>query len=171
MSFLSRILGTRRDPREDWRKLWHGIVETAREPQWYADCGVADTVEGRFDMVTLVLAVAMLRMERNPELRGATALLTEIFVEDMDGQLRQQGVGDHLVGKHVGRLMGTLGGRVAAYRKGLSEVGGVLTDALRRNVSLDDAEEVGRLAQRVEELSRRFERTSDAELRRGEIAA
>ena len=33
-------------------------------------------------------------------------LLTEAFIDDMDASLRQIGMGDFTVGKHVGRLMG-----------------------------------------------------------------
>ena len=51
-------------------------------------------------------------------LKIPSALLTEWFVEEMDGQLREQGVGDVVVGKHVGRLMATLGGRIGALRGG-----------------------------------------------------
>ena len=98
MSFLTRLFGTQPDPREEWRPLWHTIVEQAREPDWYRMCGVADTLEGRFDMVTAALALVMLRMETDPALAPRTAYLTEIFVEDMDGQLRQSGVGDLVVG-------------------------------------------------------------------------
>ncbi len=43
-------------------------------------------------------------------------LLTEIFIDDMDATLRQIGIGDYVVGKHVGRMMSALGGRLAAFR-------------------------------------------------------
>jgi cytochrome b pre-mRNA-processing protein 3 len=78
--------------------LWHAVVTEARARRWYRDFAVADTVEGRFDMVTLVLAVVLLRIERAGD--GASSVaLTELFIEDMDSQLRQAGVGDLLVGK------------------------------------------------------------------------
>ena len=64
--------------------------------------------------VTAALALVMLRMETDPALAPHTAYLTEIFVEDMDGQLRQSGVGDLVVGKKIGKLMSTLGGRLGA---------------------------------------------------------
>ena len=49
MSFLSKLLGTGPDPRETVRPLWHRVVELARDPSYYADCDVADSVGGRFD--------------------------------------------------------------------------------------------------------------------------
>src|SRR3546814_20475584 len=51
----------------------------------------------------------------------------------MDGQLRQIGIGDMIVGKHIGRMMSALGGRLSAYRSGLG-AGESLEDALVRNL-------------------------------------
>lgn len=42
--------------------------------------------------------------------------LTELFVTDMDGQMRQIGFGDMVVGKQIGRMVGALGGRLGVYR-------------------------------------------------------
>jgi cytochrome b pre-mRNA-processing protein 3 len=62
MSFLSRLLGTAPDPREEVRPLWHRVVELARDPAYYAECAVADSVAGRFDLITAVLSVVMVRV-------------------------------------------------------------------------------------------------------------
>ena len=94
MSLISRFLGIGADPRDELRGLWHAIVATSREPEWYAKCGVADSVEGRFDMIALILSLTLLRMENSEELGPKTGLLTELFVQDMDRQLRDSGVGD-----------------------------------------------------------------------------
>jgi cytochrome b pre-mRNA-processing protein 3 len=96
---------------------------------------VPDTLNGRFDMLSAVMALVLLRLERAGEAaRGPAVLLTEIFVEDMDGSLRQIGIGEYVVGKHVGRLMGALGGRLAAFR---AAEGGSLADPVRRNIFHD----------------------------------
>ncbi len=140
MSFFARLLrpkdGARRGDRAALHELWHRVVEIAREPEWYRDCGVADTVAGRFDMITLVLALVLLRMEREPDLIAPSVRLTELFVEDMDGQMREQGVGADVVGKHMGKLMSTLGGRLGAYRDGLASGEAAMAEAVARNVSL-----------------------------------
>ena len=65
--------------------------------------------------------------------RGPSARVTELFVSDMDGQLRQRGIGDLVVGKHIGRMMSQVGGRLAAYRAGLAP-GGDLAGAIERNI-------------------------------------
>lgn len=121
MNLLSRLFRSRQDPRDALRPLWHRIVEIAREREWYADHGVADTVAGRFDMITAVLAVVIIRMEREPILVPPSVRLTELFVDDMDGQLRESGVGDVVVGKHMGKLMSVLGAGSALTGTGWSK--------------------------------------------------
>ena len=139
MSFLSRLLGTEPDPREAIRPLWHRVIELAREPSFYADCGVADSVGGRFDLITAVLCTVMVRVEAS-DMRAESALLAELFVEDMDGQLREFGVNDVVVGKRVGKLMSVLGGRLGAYRTALNEKDrDKLIGAVSRNVTFSES--------------------------------
>ena len=114
--------------------LYASVVAEARRPHWYVEGAVPDTIDGRFDMVSSVLALALIRMEALGEpAREPSARVTERFVDDMDGQLREEGIGDLVVGKHVGRLMGALGGRIAAYRVALTGAGD-LAGALDRNI-------------------------------------
>ncbi|MGI4731881.1 MAG: ubiquinol-cytochrome C chaperone family protein [Janthinobacterium lividum] len=100
--------------------LYNAIVLRARAPHWYLDGAVPDTVDGRFDMVAAVLSTVLLRMEGEAGAAVPSARLTERFVEDMDGQLRQLGIGDIVVGKHIGKMMSMLGGRLGAYRDGFA---------------------------------------------------
>lgn len=151
------------------RPLWHAVVEIARERHWYAECGIADTVAGRFDAITLVLSLVLLHMEKEPELIEPTVRLTEIFVEDMDGQLRQSGVGDLVVGKHIGRLMAVLGGRLGAYREGLAQGEAALAPALERNVTLTGSGDVSRLAAAVLELNQQIEAMGADEILAGQL--
>jgi cytochrome b pre-mRNA-processing protein 3 len=134
LSLLQRLFRPA-DDRAPLRPLYAAIVREARQPAWYGEGGVPDTLDGRFDMVAAVLAAVLLRLEGPDAADGArqSALLTEIFVEDMDGQLRQMGFGDIVVGKHVGRMMAALGGRIGAYRAAFAGEAG-LADALLRNV-------------------------------------
>lgn len=143
MSLLTRIFGpsgifTRKDDRAHIRPLWHRIVAIAREPQWYAEYGIADTVPGRFDAITLVLSLVLLRMEREQALIEPSVRLTELFVDDMDGQLRESGVGDIVVGKRIGRLMSVLGGRLGALRDSLPRGEAAVAEVVTRNVTLTE---------------------------------
>ena len=112
--------------------LYDAVVARARQPHWYLEGAVADTVDGRFDMVAAILGFVLLRLESEPNGGALGVRLTEAFVQDMDGQLREIGIGDIIVGKHVGRMMGMLGGRLGAYREGLAR--GDLGPALVRNL-------------------------------------
>jgi len=156
MSMLARLFRPRStageaDPREALRPLWHRIVELSREPALYRDDGVADTVTGRFDMITVILAVVLMRLERDRVMAPEAALLTELFVEDMDGQLRESGVGDVVVGKKIGTLVSALGGRLGALREArASRDRSELEAALARNVTMQDGRDTAALAARVQ---------------------
>ena len=168
MNFVSRLLGTAPDPREGIRPLWHRVVELAREPSFYRDCGVADSVGGRFDLITAVLCTVMVRVEAS-NMRAESALLAELFVEDMDGQLRELGVNDVVVGKHVGKLMSSLGGRLGVYRGALVDKDRErLIAAVSRNVTFtdeaDEAEAAACVADKLLAMSERLAGRSDEEL-------
>lgn len=171
MSLIDRLLGRNADDRAPVRPLWHRTVEIAREKPWYAQLGVADTVPGRFDAVTLVLSLVILRMEREEPLKVLSAKLTELFVEDMDGQLRQSGVGDLVVGKRMGKLMMVFGGRMGVLRQALAEPDPVaaLVPVLERNVTLIEGADTPALAAAVLVLARQIEATSAQALLAGEI--
>ncbi|MBX9643409.1 MAG: ubiquinol-cytochrome C chaperone family protein [Novosphingobium sp.] len=170
MGLFDRLLG-RKPAEADMRPLWHRVVEIAREPQWYAKGGIADTVPGRFDCIVLVLGTVLIRLEQDPALRHPAARLTELFVTDMDGQLRQSGIGDLVVGKHIGKLMGALGGRLDAYRAALAEVDDVaLVKTVERNVTLVEDGDPAAIAAEMRVLTATLDSTSDADLLAGVIA-
>ena len=129
MSLWARLTGRRQD---EQAPLYAAVVAHARAPHWYLDGAVPDTVDGRFDMIAAVLGTVLLRLEREPAGAEPGARLAERFVDDMDGQLREAGIGDIVVGKHIGRMMAMLGGRLGAYRDGWTA--GDLRPALIRNL-------------------------------------
>lgn len=173
MSLLSRLLGTQPDPREALVPLWHRVIELSRTRDFYAAHGVADTIDGRFDMVTTMLATTMLRMERSPQLARSCALVTELFVEDMDGQLRESGVGDFVVGKHMGKLMAALGGRLGALRQAFAAEGeGELAQVLERNTHwAEDGHDAAGLAARIAGYRDKLAALPDEDVLAGRIAA
>ncbi|MGK6318940.1 ubiquinol-cytochrome C chaperone family protein [Sphingomonas sp. DT-204] len=132
MGWIDRLFGRRE---QEAGVLYRVVVARAREPHWYAEGGVADTIDGRFDMIAAVLSLVLLRLEAEPGNEAAGVALAERFVDDMDPQLREIGIGDVLVGKHMGRMMGMLGGRLGAYREGLAA--GSIDRALARNLYRD----------------------------------
>ncbi|WP_068073799.1 ubiquinol-cytochrome C chaperone family protein [Novosphingobium lentum] len=168
MSLITRLFGPRAAV-TDVRPLWHRTIEIAREKPWYKAAGIADTVPGRFDAITLVLSLVLLRMEREPTLIEPSVRLTEIFVEDMDGQLRESGVGDLAVGKHMGKLMGVLGGRLGAYRTALASDGPALADAVARNVTLGPDGDADRIAAEMRLLAAQLADLPTSDLLAGNI--
>jgi cytochrome b pre-mRNA-processing protein 3 len=119
MGLIDRLFGRR--PGDEVAALYAAIVAKGRAPHWYLEGAVPDTVDGRFDSIAAVLALVLLRLEEEAEGAAPSTHLAERFVEDMDAQLREIGIGDIVVGKHIGRMMSMLGGRLGAYRAGLAE--------------------------------------------------
>jgi cytochrome b pre-mRNA-processing protein 3 len=134
MSFLHHWFGNRRpDRKAALLPLYQAVVAKAREPHWYQQGGVPDSVDGRFEMITAILGLLELRLEGETDQAQNLVFLTEIFVDDMDGQLREFGIGDMIVGKHIGRIMAAFGGRMGAYRESIGNIDD-LEAALIRNL-------------------------------------
>jgi len=134
-SSLGRIFGRR--PRDEGAEaLYQQIVQQGRDPRFYGDLGVPDTLDGRFEMLALHLFLVLhrLRRENDDASRSLTQSLTDSLVADMDGNLREMGAGDLGVGRRVRRMAEGFNGRVAAYDAGLSQGTVALREAIRRNV-------------------------------------
>jgi cytochrome b pre-mRNA-processing protein 3 len=112
------------------KPLYEAIVAAARQPHFYTSLGVADTVEGRFDLLILHLYLVLTRIKS--DLPDMTQNLIDTFCEDMDGNLREMGVGDLGVGKRVRRMAEALTGRLHAYENAIDL--DTLVAALQRNV-------------------------------------
>ena len=148
MRFLNRLFQA--PDRGAAPMLYAGIVARGREAHWYEAGQVPDTIDGRFDMIAAVLSLVLLRLEQDPQAVPFSTHLTEVFIDDMDGQLRQIGIGDIVVGKHVGKMMGMLGGRLGAYREALAAGG--FDEALVRNLYRGEAPAPAALAHVETEL-------------------
>ncbi|WP_295489249.1 ubiquinol-cytochrome C chaperone family protein [Sphingorhabdus sp. EL138] len=134
MTLLKRLFGNGQpDPKIKLVPLYNQIVAKAREPHWYIEGAVPDSLDGRFDMVAAILSLVLLRLEESKAHALDMARLTEVFVDDMDGQLREVGIGDMIVGKHIGQIMGAVGGRLGALRNAMDDHS-ALDDALVRNL-------------------------------------
>lgn len=158
--------------------LYNAVVEVARRPDWYLSGEVPDTMDGRFDMVALILSLVLLRLENEPGPENGAAAkqlcadLADRFIVDMDGSLRQEGIGDQVVGKHIGRMMAALGGRLGAYRDARGD-DKAMAEALRRNLwrgapVTDDA--VAWVVQEARQLASQLANRPYAALVQGQIA-
>jgi cytochrome b pre-mRNA-processing protein 3 len=125
----------RRDPNAATiERLYEAVSEAARRPAFYRDLGVPDTVEGRFEMLTLHahLVVRRLRALPDPASDLAQDLVDRIFA-GFDAALRELGVGDITVPKRMKTLASAFLGRAKAYEAALAD-DAQLREALRRNV-------------------------------------
>jgi cytochrome b pre-mRNA-processing protein 3 len=118
-------------------QLYGAAVATARAPWFFAELGVPDTLDGRFDLVGLHVSLLIRRLRRDPDRRGpalAQAVFDAMFA-DMDVNLREMGVGDLSVGKRVRAMWEAFHGRAQAYEAALDAGdAAALAAALQRNV-------------------------------------
>ena len=115
--------------------LYGTIVAQARLPCFYREYRVPDTVNGRLDLLVLHLALVLDRLADEPQLRELGQALFDHFCTDMDRNLREMGIGDLSVPKHMQRVGEAFYGRARAYRAGLARDGQqALVEALERNI-------------------------------------
>ena len=106
----------------DAEALYDAVVREARQPGWYLDGGVPDTMDGRFAVLSTLIALTIIRLEDGGEDAARQAVaLTERFIADMDGQLRESGFGDPSVGKQVRLMVGSLANRADRWRSAKAE--------------------------------------------------
>ena len=153
--------------------LYGAVVAEARRPAWYREGAVADTMDGRFAVLSSLAALAILRLEDGDEdaVRHSVAL-TESFISDMDAQMREEGFGDPSIGKQVRSMVGALATRVDWWRRARE---GDLdwNDAVRFSVYRDAPPELESALTYSTEALRRFNEglggVSDRDLLQGRI--
>ena len=154
------------------RALFATLVTVAREPGWYVEGEMPDSLDGRFRVLATVLALAIGRLEAG----GAAAqqesvALTECFVEAMDNEHRQLGIGDPTLGKAVRKLVGSLGRRVALWRATVGEAdwNSAVADSLYREAT-PSAKALRFSEDRLRALWSRLNGASDAAVAEGALA-
>jgi cytochrome b pre-mRNA-processing protein 3 len=127
---LSKLFGRRRWEDQSYA-LYTAIVVQARRTEFYQDCAVADSVDGRFDLLTLHAYLVLRRLGRDAAELGQA--LFDLMFADLDQNLREMGVTDMGMAPKVKKMVKAFYGRVAAYDASLED-GAALADALRRNL-------------------------------------
>ena len=177
-TWRDRLLGPfrrGRARREAARRLYGALVEQARQPVYYAAWGVPDSRDGRLGLVGLhaILLMRRLRTLGQDGQELAQALFDVMFV-DVDQHLREWGVGDLSVGKHVKKLAQSFLGQAAALDEPLSRADrAAVADLLRRNVYTEvaapDPVAVDRLADYLLTQERELARQEGGALIAGEV--
>ena len=135
--WLENMLGWGRKRQLETREVLYGnAVDMARDPAFFSDHGVADTVDGRFDSLALVVALVMRRLKDcGAEGQALSQELFDTMFSDMDLSLREMGAGDIGVSKRVRVMAEAFMGRLESYATALD--GGdreALAAALGRNL-------------------------------------
>src|SRR5437764_666044 len=146
-------------PRGTIEAIYGMIVTQAREPMFYRDLGVPDTVNGRFDLLLLHLWLLLRRLRtiQGTTQQGATELsqaLFDRFCEDMDDNLREMGIGDQTVPKRMRAFGEAFYGRVQAYDQAMDGGGEALASAICKNIlngaGIDQAQRLAAYARAAE---------------------
>ena len=114
--------------------IYGTIVTQAREPLFYRDLDVPDTVNARFDLLVLHLWMVLRRLRSADGAANVSQRLFDHFCDDMDANLREMGVGDLTVPKRMQAFGEAFYGRAAAYDLALASGAEPLVQALCKNV-------------------------------------
>ncbi|MEM7653348.1 MAG: ubiquinol-cytochrome C chaperone family protein [Pseudomonadota bacterium] len=105
------------------RALYAASVDRARSPSFNTDCAVPDTIDGRFELVSLHTYLILRRLRGVPGQAAMVAQETfDTMFSDYDSILREMGVGDAGVAKRIKAMAEGFTGRMHAYDAGLPEV-------------------------------------------------
>jgi cytochrome b pre-mRNA-processing protein 3 len=153
---------------------YRSVVKQARQTVFFADYGVPDTLDGRFELICLHAFLYLYRLkEDRPQASPFCQSLFDRMFADFDRSLREMGVGDLSVGKHVKRMARAFYGRILSYEAGLAGDDSALAVALARNVfGTVSAPEcaAGDMAAYVRCAVRALQSQSAADLLAGEIS-
>jgi cytochrome b pre-mRNA-processing protein 3 len=131
-------------------RLHAEIVAAARDPAFFTSYSVADSFEGRFEILTLHAWLVLRRLcalpPPGPEI--AQDLTDQIFTH-LDRALREIGIGDTSVPKRMRRLAEAFLGRCAAYDTALGDGGEALAATLSRNICDHAGDDAGKLTHYV----------------------
>jgi cytochrome b pre-mRNA-processing protein 3 len=98
--------------------LFAAVTAEARRPHWYVEGQVPDTIDGRFAVLATIAALVMVRVEQwRDEGNPLAVALTERFIEVMEVEHRELGLGDPTLGRTVRKLVGSLSRRTDLWRE------------------------------------------------------
>ena len=118
------------------QQIYYKCLLASRRPEFYTKFEVADTFDGRFDMLCLIISVYMHKLTREPEkTKEFSQNLFDVMFKDMDLTLREMGAGDLGVGKRVKIMSENFMGRLIKYSQSLeNKNASLLAKALSRNL-------------------------------------
>ncbi len=98
-------------------QLYAAIVAQARRPVFYRQMGVADTIPGRFELVSLHMFIVLDRLaHKDLAAEPLAQQLVDVMFGDMDDVARETGVGDMGVGPRIKKLARSFQSRLEFYK-------------------------------------------------------
>jgi cytochrome b pre-mRNA-processing protein 3 len=150
--------------------LFDALTAEARKPHWYVEGAVPDTLDGRFAVLASVVALVLVRLERDGgEGDRLSVALTERFIHVMESEHRELGLGDPTLGKTVRKLVGMLARRTELWRHANDSS---WTETTRESLYKDEveAESLRHSAAALKTFGKQTDATSLADLEEGKIA-
>ncbi|WP_404426784.1 ubiquinol-cytochrome C chaperone family protein [Thalassospira australica] len=117
--------------------LYAKMVGQAREPAFYARLGVADTMEGRFDLILVHAFILFRRLKKDNDSRDLAQKIFDVMFSDLDQNMREMGIGDVGILKRIRKMSESYHGRIVAYEEGVQSGAIELAAALNRNLYAD----------------------------------
>ena len=116
-AWLGNLLGWgQRRQANNAEKLYAEAVRLARNPAFFDRYGVADDVDGRFDALSLIVALVMRKLKTlDDDGKALSQQLFDSMFADMDLSLREMGAGDIGVSKRVRAMAEAFMGRLESY--------------------------------------------------------
>jgi cytochrome b pre-mRNA-processing protein 3 len=111
--------------------LYDGLVSQARAAVFFRDFGVADSIDGRFDVLVFHawMVLAELKVQGAED---AAQGLTDTLFTGFDSAMREQGAGDMGLGRKMKSFANAFFGRLAAYEQAGNQA--ELAAALAKNL-------------------------------------
>jgi cytochrome b pre-mRNA-processing protein 3 len=150
--------------------LFSAATDEARQPHWFRDGAVPDTIDGRFAMLSTVVALILVRLERDGDFGNEMSVaLTERFIAVMECEHRVLGLGDPTLGQTVRKLVGSLARRTALWRGAVASADwrDPTRESVYRSEPAEDAAKHTSAA--LKALWLRLERTGPGALAEGKI--
>lgn len=131
---------TRSAASRDAEAVLAAVTAASRRPALYGPGRAPDTLEGRFEMLTLFASLALVRFQNDADAKRLAQHFTDKLFRLIDSGLREAAVGDTTVPKRMHKLAGDFYGRLNAYSAGLlAEDRSALAEAIIRNTGVSEA--------------------------------
>lgn len=118
--------------------LHDAVVAASRQPAFFGEGRVPDTLLGRLELLTLHASLCLLRLQMQPDAEALTQRFTDTLFRSLDAGLREAGVGDLTVPKKMRRIAERFYGRLNSYGAALRDPeGAALASAIGRIIWQD----------------------------------